>query len=179
MSNISFEAKLKKNRNLFERLSDDIARFAGSFSFFLLNFLFFASWISLNSGLIPGIVPFDPYPFILLTMTVSLEAIFLSVFVLMSQNRQSTIDTLREEIHLQVNEIAEREITKCLSLIADIHKSHFPKAPADPELERMLRKTDTNALSEKLGKELGPPPLVISELLEKVSFNRLRKLQDK
>ncbi len=163
----SIEAKLVKSRTPLERLADDVNHFAGSFNFLILNALFFGSWILVNSGKV-GLVPFDPFPFILLTMIVSLEAIFLSVFVLISQNRQSTIDTLREEIHLQINEIAEREVTKCLELLNDLHKAKFPKRVADPQLERMLRETNTNQISARIEKELGPTPLVISEFFEKL-----------
>lgn len=121
----------------------------------------------MNSGYIPGLPVVDPFPFIFLTMIVSLEAIFLSIFVLISQNRSATVDSIREEIHLQINEIAEREITKALKLIADIHKAHFPKAQKDPELEKMLRFTDASKIEASVAKELEPPPLVISELIEK------------
>ena len=164
----SFEAKLSKNRHLWERLADDINRIAGSFGFFILNALFFILWITVNTGQIKGLPIVDPFPFILLTMIVSLEAIFLSIFVLISQNRQSTIDSLREEIHLQINEIGEREITKSLRLLSDIHKAHFPDSPKDPELERMLKATNTEKIEASVEKELEPSPLVISELLEKV-----------
>ena len=131
----SIEAKLQKSRSFTERLADDVNRASGSFFFFILNILLFAAWILINSGRLPGLPVIDPYPFTFLTMMVSLEAIVLSIFVLISQNRQSTIDTLREEIHLQINEVAEREITKCLKLLSEIHAAHFPKTPPDPELE--------------------------------------------
>src|SRR3989338_8842372 len=160
----SFEAKLSKNRHLWERLADDINRIAGSFGFFILNALFFILWITVNTGQIKGLPIVDPFPFILLTMIVSLEAIFLSIFVLISQNRQSTIDSLREEIHLQINEIGEREITKSPRLPSHIHKAHFPDSPKDPELEHMLTPVDTTRIQSSLEKELETPPLVISQL---------------
>lgn len=175
MSSLSFEAKLQKNRKLTERLADDINRLAGSFGFFVLNVLFFVTWIAGNSGKIPNFPIVDPFPFIFLTMVVSLEAIFLSIFVLISQNRQATVDTLREEIHLQINQVAEREITKALSLLADLHHAKFPNAPKDPELGRMLLALDTNKLEQNIEKELEPSPLVISELVEKVERIARRK----
>jgi uncharacterized membrane protein len=112
-------------------------------------------------------------------MIVSLEAIFLSIFVLISQNRQSTISTLREEIHLQINEIAEKEITKCLELLSGLYKAKFPNQPPDPELERMLQTLSTSKIEQKLEKELEPRALTISEFLEKleekIPFYRRKK----
>lgn len=154
----SFEAKIQKNRKVTERLADDINRLAGSFPFFVFHVLFFAFWISYMNK-------YDPFPFSLLTMIVSLEAIFLSIFVLMSQNRQGAVDSLREEIHLQVNEIAEREITKALSLLRDIHHAVVKDAGSDPQLEHMLKSLNTAKIESRVEKELQQPPMVISELL--------------
>lgn len=163
----SFEAKIVKNRKFTERLADDINRVAGNFGFFMVHVVFFGAWIGLNSGKVAGFTPIDPFPFSFLTMIVSLEAIFLSIFVLMSQNRQSTIDTLREEIHLQVNQIAEREVTKALQLLAEIHQKIVGTKEKDVALERMLRALDTGKIEATLEKQMEPQPLVIAELLEK------------
>ena len=165
---LSFEAKIQKNRRFTERLADEINRLAGSFAFFLINLLVFSTWIIVNIGLVPSVPTFDPYPFTLLTTIVSLEAIFLAIFVLISQNRQSTIDTLREEIHLQINEIAEKEITKALKLISEIHANTVGTNTPDIELERMLKTINTTKIENKLEKELESPPLVISELFEQL-----------
>lgn len=89
---------------------DWIAEFSGSIPFLFLNAALFASWILVNAGLIPFIGPFDPFPFILLTMAVSLEAIMLSVLVLLSQNRQAAKDHLRDDIEYEVNMKAELEV---------------------------------------------------------------------
>ena len=83
-----------------QRIADLIAEFSGSIAFLLLNAAFFAVWLVLNA--IPSLA-FDPYPFGLLTMIVSLEAIFLSIFVLVSQNRQTDKDRIRNELDYQVN----------------------------------------------------------------------------
>jgi len=86
----------------------------------------------------------------------------------MSQNRQSAVASLREEIHLQINEIAEREVTKALKLLAELHHAQFPKSEKDEELEKMLEKLDTGKIEAELEKELEPKPMVISELFDKV-----------
>jgi CRP/FNR family cyclic AMP-dependent transcriptional regulator len=93
----------------FERIADWIAWFSGSMLFLVLNLLWFAIWIGVNT-LPLGIGHFDPFPFGLLTMIVSLEAIFLSCFVLISQNRQADKDRLRSDIEYEVNVKAELEI---------------------------------------------------------------------
>jgi CRP/FNR family cyclic AMP-dependent transcriptional regulator len=90
------------------RIADWIAWFSGSMQFLILNGAWFVIWISLNT--IPGLLQFDPFPFGLLTMIVSLEAIFLSCFVLISQNRQAQKDKVRADIEYDVNIKAELEI---------------------------------------------------------------------
>ena len=91
------------------RIADWIAWFSGSMQFLLLNGAWFVIWISINTLPLP-IAPFDPFPFGLLTMIVSLEAIFLSCFVLISQNRQAQKDKVRADIEYEVNIKAELEI---------------------------------------------------------------------
>lgn len=91
------------------------ARF-GSMTFLGIDLVWFLVWIILNRGFMPDLKPFDQFPFGLLTMSVSLEVIFLSRIVLISQNHSAKIDDLREEIELQINTIAEEEITKMMEL---------------------------------------------------------------
>ncbi len=98
-----------------QRLANFIAQFSGSMTFLYLNSLLFIGWISINLGWIPFVDVFDPYPFGLLTMAVSLEAIFLSIFVLLAQNLQATRDRVRGDIEYQVNLRAELEV-------AELHK---------------------------------------------------------
>jgi uncharacterized membrane protein len=92
-----------------DRVADVIAEFSGSILFFFLNLVWFTVWIGWN--VMPGVPHFDPYPFGFLTMTVSLEAIFLSIFVLVSQNRQAAKDRLRADAEYEVNLKAELEVT--------------------------------------------------------------------
>jgi uncharacterized membrane protein len=90
------------------RIADWIAWFSGSMQFLILNGAWFVIWIAINT--VPGLPQFDPFPFGLLTMIVSLEAIFLSCFVLISQNRQAQKDKVRADIEYNVNIKAELEI---------------------------------------------------------------------
>jgi CRP/FNR family cyclic AMP-dependent transcriptional regulator len=94
-----------------ERIADTIAEFSGSIAFLILNAAFFGVWLLVNA--LPSLA-FDPYPFGLLTMIVSLEAIFLSIFVLVSQNRQADKDRIRNELDYQVNLKAELGVSVLL-----------------------------------------------------------------
>ncbi len=98
------------NRTKVIKVIDWIAEFAGSIPFLLIHVVWFGSWILVNTVKIPGIPQFDPFPYGFLTLTVSLEAIFLSVFVLLSQNRQAAKDRVRSDIEYDVNLKAELEI---------------------------------------------------------------------
>ena len=99
------------SRSSAEQLSDWIISTVAGGSILFLHFGWFAFWVLANLGIIPGITPFDPFPFPLLTMTVSLEAIFLSLFVLASQNRLSRQADKRAHLDLQIDLLAEREMT--------------------------------------------------------------------
>jgi len=108
--NVNEEAEDKRTR--MQKAADWIAAFAGSIPFLMLHVVWFGVWLVVNSVKLPGIPQFDPFPFGFLTLTVSLEAIFLSVFVLLSQNRQAAKDHLRSDIEYDVNLKAELEIVQ-------------------------------------------------------------------
>ena len=149
----SFEAKALKKRPLAVRIADDLTSLFGSILFLLINIVVFATWILVNTGKFPGIAPFDSFPFPMLTTVVSLEAIVLTLIVLMSQNRQSLISSLREEVDIQVNLIAEREITKVLQLLSEYFKAKDIKIN-DPELEDMLKGVDASYIERRLEEQL-------------------------
>ena len=106
--NVNAEAEDK--RTAVQKTADWIADFSGSIPFLMIHIVFFAVWIALNIQSVPFAPMFDPFPFGLLTMAVSLEAIFLSVFVLLSQNRQIERDRVRNDIEYDVNLKAEMQI---------------------------------------------------------------------
>ncbi len=101
--------EMEEHSTPLQHIADWIAWFSGSMPFLIINAAWFIIWIALNT-LHLGIAPFDPYPFGLLTMIVSLEAIFLSCFVLVSQNRQAEKDRVRADIEYEVNVKAELEV---------------------------------------------------------------------
>ncbi|HEX8117288.1 MAG TPA: DUF1003 domain-containing protein [Pyrinomonadaceae bacterium] len=116
--------EVEERSTVVQRVADWLAWFSGSILFLFLHALWFGIWIVLNTGLVnvPGLSGFDPFPFGLLTMIVSLEAIFLSTFVLISQNRQVEKDKVRADIEYDVNIKAEMEIAHLHEKADHIHE---------------------------------------------------------
>ena len=102
--------EMEDKRTTVQKAADWIAAFSGSILFLAIHIVIFAAWIVVNLGGIPGVPAFDPFPYGLLTMVVSLEAIILSVFVLLSQNRQAAKESVRADIEYDVNLKAELEV---------------------------------------------------------------------
>lgn len=132
-----------------ERFAERLTRVVSSAPFLVLHVVWYTTWILWNTGAL-GLREFDPYPFGFLTMVVSLEAIFLSLFVLMSQNRESAIAELREEVTLQVNLRMEAEVTKTLQLIAGLYTRMGYRTGEDPELVAMLQPLDAQEIEREL-----------------------------
>jgi uncharacterized membrane protein len=133
-----------------ERASDRITRIAGSGGTLVVHIIWFALWIVMNTGLLP-MEPFDPFPFPLLTTVVSLEAIFLSLFVLASENRLTHHSEKRAHLDLQVDMLAEREMTAVLILIHDVAKHLNVKTSLSSDMIRdLMKKTDIQTLTKKL-----------------------------
>ncbi len=149
----SFQAKAQRHRSPAAKLADWLTSYFGSIGFLLLNLVFFTLWILVNLGVIPGIPVFDPFPYVLLITFVSLEAIVLTTIVLMSQNRQSQIATLRDELQLQVELITEKEMSKVLNLLKKVLEKQGIKL-TDAELEEMLQAVDTSYIEKKLKEQL-------------------------
>ena len=115
-------------RSVEDRLAGAITDFAGSMRFVYLHALWFGIWVAANAGLLLamglGITPWDPFPFGLLTLVVSLEAIFLSTFVMIAQNRLSALADLRAQADYEVNVRAEAEVAKILALVQSLVEHH-------------------------------------------------------
>jgi uncharacterized membrane protein len=145
----AIKAQRAANRTWIEVVADWLNFLASSTTFLVVHVLWFLTWILWNTEVI-GHRPFDPYPFGLLTMIVSLEAIFLSIFVLMAQKRESAIAELREEMSLQVSLRLEQEVTKTLQLVAGLYTRLGHKVGEDPELKEMLQPLDVDAIEREL-----------------------------
>ena len=136
-------------RSPLERFVDRLNAIAGSTPFLMVHVVWFGLWILWNTGML-GFRKFDPYPFGFLTMVVSLEAIFLSIFVLMAQQRESAIAELREELSLQVSLRVEQEVTKTLQLVAGLYTRMGHRVSDDPELHHMLQPLDVKGIERDL-----------------------------
>ena len=150
----SIKAKSDAKRTTMEKTADFMTSNFGSNTFLLFNVFLFTSWILINTNQIKGVPIFDPFPFNLLTNIVSLEAIILAIFVLISQNRTAKVDDLREETHLQLNLISEREITKLMKMMALLLEKQGIDLSQDPELKKMIRPISEEEIEKRLEKEI-------------------------
>src|SRR5580765_7394628 len=114
------EADALGTRPLGARWAAGVMRFAGTMTFAAIHIVWFVAWLSVNAGLIPGIRPFDPYPFNFLTLVVSLESIFLSIWILISQNQMERLADRRAHLDLQINMLAEQESTAAIRMLQRI-----------------------------------------------------------
>ena len=150
----SLKAKTDARRSIPEKIADLTTNAFGSITFLIINITLFFLWILINLNLIPGIAPFDVFPFGLLTMIVSLEAIVLSIFVLISQNRASAVDDLRSEIDLQVDLITEQELTKLMHVVYRMAEKNGIDLSKDAELARMLKPLPKEKIEKSLKKQI-------------------------
>src|SRR5687768_10885148 len=140
---------LERRRSRSDRMADGITRFSGSMGFVYLHVLWFAAWILYNEAAHRQWLPltaFDPPPFGLLTLVVSLEAIFLATFVLITQNRMSEVADQRADLDLQIDLLAEYEVTRVL-VLADAIAEHLGLAAGDdPEIEELKNDVSPEAV---------------------------------
>lgn len=136
-----------------QAFADWLTQVASSTGFFFAHVVGFALWLVWNSSVSP-FPKFDPFPYGFLTMVVSLEAIFLSIFVLMSQGRESSIGELREELTLQVNLKIEEEVTKTLHLVAGLYTRMGHTISHDPELQEMLQPLDPVKMEREVTEQI-------------------------
>jgi len=150
----TLKVKLDKERTFAERFADNMTDLAGNMPFLIVNVLAFAIWILLNVEIIPGLKPFDPYPFSFLTMTVSLEAIILAIFVLMSENRSAKVAALREEVDLQIDVITEYELTRLIAMVNALLQKLEVESPNQEDLDFMIKPLDIEKLEEGLERKV-------------------------
>jgi uncharacterized membrane protein len=151
----TMEEKYLSNRGTGDRVADTVAAFSGSMTFVLLHIVVYALWILINLKLVPFIPAFDPYPFMLLSMVVSLEAIFLSTFVLMKQNRMSKRADSRAHLDLQINLLAEKEMTMVLQMLRQIgDKVGVRDRRLDRELDQLTDETPVEMLAEQIEEKM-------------------------
>jgi uncharacterized membrane protein len=145
------ETEFMEKRTLSERAGDAVAGFAGSLVFVMIHALLVLSWILVNAHGVPGIPQFDPYPFSLLGLMVAVEAVVLSSFILMRQNRMTKRAERRDQLNLQIDLIAEKEVTKLLQMVraicAHLGLHHIAE---DEELKEFTQATSVETLTQRI-----------------------------
>ena len=142
------EELARRRRTSADRIAEAIANFCGSMTFVGVHVVWFSGWILLN--VIPGVPHFDPFPFTFLTLVVSLEAIFLSTFILISQNLETRISERRSHLDLQLNILSEQENTKMITLLLAIADKVGADLSRDPHLEALSEETMPETLVEQI-----------------------------
>jgi len=132
-----------------ERVSDRITAFAGSMTFVAIHAVAYGVWIAVNLGAVPGIRPFDP-SFVMLAMEASVEAIFLSTFVLISQNRMMSAAAKQSDLDLQINLLAEHELTRLIGLVDRMARHMGIDPDAHGELDEIKQDVSPEAVLDGL-----------------------------
>jgi len=151
------ERRQERKRSPGERVSGRLVAVFGSMPFVLLHVVLFAVWLAVNLGWVPGVHPFDPFPFGILALLVSGEGVFLAMFILIASNRLSRESDARAHLDLQLSMLAEAEVTKLLAMLRDLSRKlgHDPHLE-HPELADLVEPTDLPAIADTLAREIGP-----------------------
>lgn len=139
----------ERRAGLQERIAEVITRFTGSMAFVYVHLVLVAGWVAVNLGFVPGVPAFDP-TFVILATFASVEAIFLSTFVLISQNRAAAEADRRSELDLQTNLLSEHEITRLLTLTRAIAQHLGIKEAHDPTLHELERHVAPEKVLDRL-----------------------------
>ncbi|HZF74219.1 MAG TPA: DUF1003 domain-containing protein [Acetobacteraceae bacterium] len=151
---VRLEQEQRRRSPPFSRIAEAVAGFAGSRGFVVLHALVVLAYVLMNSGLVPGITPFDPFPYGLLGMAFSLEGVLLAAFVLMKQNRMSAQAEQRAHLDLQVSLLAEQEISKAIRLLQLACTRLGIEQAADEETTEMAENTAVAGLAQQLQERL-------------------------
>ena len=142
------EEAARGQRTRTDRLAEVIADFCGSMTFVWVHVIWFGGWIIFN--LLPGMKHVDPFPFTFLTLVVSLEAIFLSTFILISQNHDSRVSDKRNHLDLQINLLSEQENTQMLRMLEQIAAKVGADVAHDPHTQVLGQATKPERLAEQI-----------------------------
>jgi uncharacterized membrane protein len=151
---VQLERDEANRRSRSERVSDSLLGVMGSMAFVVTHLVIFVLWSVWNSGWIPGLVVFDPFPFGILTLGVSAEGVLLAIFVLVNQNRMSREADHRAHLDLQISLLAEAEATETLALLRDVARSLGHEMRQDEEKLGLVEPTNVPELAEGLREKL-------------------------
>lgn len=152
---IAMQEQQDSARTWSDRIGDMIGTFVGTVTFVLLHLVAFGVWAAANAGLAPGVPAWDPYPFPLLCMLVSMEGVLMSTFVLIKQNRMGVRSDRRNHLDLQINLLTEKEVTKVIQMLERI-SAHMgiEEQVTDVETKELGRITAIGELARELEQKL-------------------------
>jgi uncharacterized membrane protein len=154
---LRLEEEGENDRSPAERTSEIIGHFAGTIPFVVGQIVFVAAWITLNTGSVASVVPFDRYPFPLLSCLLSFECVMLTAFVLIRQNRMSFRADRRNHLGLQINLLAEKEITTIIQMLGRMSRQMGIEAEVtDSETRELAEDTSIEAIARDLRDNLNP-----------------------
>ena len=142
------EEAAKEERTASDRVAEAIANFCGSMTFVWVHVVWFGIWILIN--VMPRLPHIDPFPFTFLTLVVSLEAIFLSTFILISQNHDTKISERRNHLDLQINLLSEQENTQMLTMLRAIAEKVGANLGRDDQVRAMSEETKPQQLVNQI-----------------------------
>ncbi|HEV8137951.1 MAG TPA: DUF1003 domain-containing protein [Pyrinomonadaceae bacterium] len=142
------EEAAKEERTASDRVAEVIAKFCGSMTFVWVHVAWFGIWVLIN--VMPGLPHIDPFPFTFLTLVVSLEAIFLSTFILISQNHDTKISERRNHLDLQINLLSEQENTRMLTMLRAIAEKVGANLGQDEQVRAMSEETKPQQLVKQI-----------------------------
>ena len=142
----------ERRRTFSDRIADAVTTFAGSMWCVYAHVLLFGGWLTLNSGKVPHVRPWDPFPFVMLAMFASVEAIFLSTFILISQNRMTRMADRRAELDLQISLLTEHELTRAILLMDSVARHVGAPLPPERELTDIKRDIHPVKVAEEIEK---------------------------
>lgn len=147
---IEARGRFEERKTFEQRVADAITKFAGSMWSVYAHGLLYGGWILLNTGIVPGVKPWDPFPFVMLAMAASVEAIFLSTFVLISQNRMGELADRRADLDLQINLLSEHEITRLLDVSVAIANKLGVEVPEREEVDALRQPVAPEKVLEEI-----------------------------
>lgn len=142
----------ERRKTFSDRIADAVTTFAGSMWCVYVHAVLFGGWLILNSGGVPGVRPWDPFPFVMLAMFASVEAIFLSTFILITQNRMQRLADRRAELDLQISLLTEHELTQAIRLLDQVAKSMNVPRPPEEELAEIKKDIDPQKVASEIEK---------------------------
>ena len=142
------EEAAKQERTRSDQVAAAIANFCGSMAFVWVHVIWFGGWILIN--FVPGLPHIDPFPFTFLTLVVSLEAIFLSTFILISQNHDTKISERRNHLDLQINLLSEQENTKMIAMLQAIAAKVGAEIGQDTHLQALSEHVEPERLVQQI-----------------------------